>query len=211
MVNGAVDEAGDVVQCHCPGTPVPEPWDAAYHHWCPSSRAVQGGGAPVLAPRSGQLGTRPGSPQCSWDGAGWSSPAGSGAQPWLCARGNGCGWPWGRQTGFWEGAMPRRSSLPSWQGWEPLPAPGDNSDSSSHPTLSCPSTQGWGTAGVCTSPSLALGAGSGGQHPPNGARVKELRVPSPSLRGDPPGSTGGCCIAVPRGSGKSPTALCTAV
>lgn len=46
-------------------------------------------------------------------------------------------------------------------GWEPLPAPGDNSDSSSRPSLSCPSAQGHGTARVCVPPSLAAGAGSG--------------------------------------------------
>lgn len=135
----------------------------------PAAEQCRGGGAPVLAPQPGQLGTQHRltplllgwgwlqQPRWQWrlGGRQCQAPA------WLCAQGNGCGWPWGRQTGLWEGAMPRRSTLPSWQGWEPPPAPGDSSDSSSHPTLSCPSTQGCGTAGVCMPPFLAPGAGSG--------------------------------------------------
>lgn len=198
MANGAIDEARDVVWCHCPVTPVPEPLVS-------QQQSSAGELVPLCWPLiQGSWGHSTGSPHCSLDGDGCSSPAGSGAQGggsarpwrWLCAQGNGCGWPWGRQTGFWEGAMPGRSTLPSWQGWEPLPAPGDNSDSSSHPTLSCPTTQGCGTAGVCMPP-LAARAGSGCQHLLNGARVKELRVPSRSLHGDLPGDTGGCYIAVP--------------
>lgn len=72
--------------------------------------------------------------------------------------------------------MPGRSTLPSQQGWQPLLAPGDNSDSSSHPTLSRPNTQGHGTARVWVTP-LAVGAGSGSQNPLNRARVKEQVLP----------------------------------
>lgn len=88
----------------------------------PAAEQCRGGAALPLS-QSGQLGTQRGLAPLLL-GLGWpSSSAGSGARGGGSARpalalcpGNGCGWPWGRQTGLWEGAMPGRSTLPSWQG-----------------------------------------------------------------------------------------------
>lgn len=169
-------------QCHCPGTPVPEPWDAAYCPWCPSSRAVQGRWCPCAGPSVRAAGdTVQALPTAPWMGMAVAAllaaapgeeavpGPGAGSVPrGMAAGGHGKG-----RGGF--GREP--CTLPSRQGWQSLLAPGDNSDSSCHPTLSRPSMQGHGTARVWVTPSLAVEAGSGSQHPLNGARVKEQVLP----------------------------------
>lgn len=164
MTNGTMDEAGDVGRCHCPGTPVP---DAAYCHWWPSSRAVQGRccSAPVSVGAAGDTArARPAAPgtgvaeQLRWQ---WrpgrrqrQARAGSVPGEWLRVA-------VGEADGALGGSHAREEHAAELAGWEPLPAPGDNSDSSSRPPLPWPSTQGCGTARVCVPPSLAAGTGCG--------------------------------------------------
>lgn len=148
----------------------------------PQQQSSTGEVVPLCWPLSqGSWGHGAGSPHCSLDGHGCSSPAGSSA--WEeAAPGPGAGSvPRGMAAGGHgkgRGGFGREPcTLPSRQGWQSLLAPGYNSDSSSHPTLSCPSMQGHGTARVWVTPSLAVEAGSGSQHPLNGARVKEQVLP----------------------------------
>lgn len=75
MANGAMDEAGDVGRCRCPETLIPEPWDAAYHHWYLSSRAVQGRWYPCAGPSVRAAGdTARARPTAPWMGMAVAAP-----------------------------------------------------------------------------------------------------------------------------------------